>query len=193
MTAVFVGNDFLVESGIHAAGRAEQNKGKPNASGYDHDGFDRLPFDDLQSNTFAIVGEVGGHLFFKVDPAGTQWVVKNEDYSTVGLKENADFKAVDADGKEWKVEVRNVTETWRPIPIKRKDNQDNVIVLQVYARPDVQMDNGKPVRGESVPTGWVEILAWQYGTEFKESLAKGDTYFCIKKNDPDTLKEMFGL
>lgn len=154
-----------------ARGREEQNTGVSNARAYDHGGYDRLPFDSLQAQLFAVVGEKAGYFYFDVQDDAV-WVVKKEDYKSSGLKKNADLRYVSQDGTEWKIEIRNCVHPASPIPIKEKDNQENLIVVQVHVHPNKRNDRGRPVKHWAVPTGDVEFLGWRYGTDYRPGKAK---------------------
>lgn len=183
-----VSDKALVKAAEFAAARNAQNGGNDTAAYAGH--IDRLPLTPEQASEFAIVGEIAVADELGLDKNLIEWVIDRADYKAKGLKQNADLRWTHpVTGVEWRFEVRNAAKEGSPLPIKKKDNQDNLIVIQVYVHPDKKNGFGRAVKGEAKPTNKVEYLGWRYGTDYRPESAKHDTDYRNYKYDITTLME----
>lgn len=157
-----------------AVGRQTENKkgNKQNADAYNHNR--NLPLDDFQSQWFAAVVEIRVALLLGVDPYTIKWVIPHDKYEEESLSKNADVPVTSSDGTLWKVEARNATSAWSPLPLKWKDDQANLVVVQGQALADQMKVDGTPVKGEAKPTGEVVWMGWRYGSEYSYAKADAD-------------------
>ena len=129
--------------------RTEENKNKKDIADYDPR---RFTLSSLQANRLGVMAEAGVVKYFGYDICHTPLDVWPSFY----MNEHKDlYDGADINVPAGNFEVRRVNKRGNPVAIRRKDVEENAVVIQAYIEY-AELPDGKL----RIPKKQVEILGW---------------------------------
>ena len=129
--------------------RTEENKNNKDIADYDPR---RFTLSSLQANRLGVMAEAAVVKYFGYDICHTPLDVWPSFY----MNEHKDlYDGADVNVPAGSFEVRRVNKKGNPVAIRRKDVEENAIVIQAYIHY-IELPNGKL----TIPKKQVEILGW---------------------------------